>query len=243
MLSKNMRIILVEDNIDLCDDLCFQLNRNGYHIDAANDAQSMDRYMATQCYSIAILDIGLPGENGLSIATRLRQEQPKLGIILLTARGEINTKIQGLTTGADSYLVKPVDWRELAAVIESLHRRIQTSTPKINKWQLTQAGRELISPTGVIISLTSMEAIVMRLLTNNAGQTVSRNVIIDVIAGQKSNSYDPRRLEVGISRLRQKIVSKIKESTDAELGNYTMPIKSVRGVGYIFTQDVEDRGD
>ena len=242
MEPKDMSILLVEDNIDLCDDLCFQLKKNDYHLDAVHDAKTMDVKMAEQGYSIVILDIGLPGEDGLSIATRLRQHHPDLGIIMMTARGEIETKVQGLTTGADSYLVKPVDWRELAAVIESLQRRIQKSKPtKPTKstWLLKEAGRVLITPRSEKISLTSMEGQIMTLLAQHAETPVQRNVIIETVARRGHSEFDPRRLEVCISRLRQKLMAAFNAQGETELVKDNLPVKSVRGVGYIFTQSID----
>ena len=236
MLPKDIHIILVEDNIDLCDDLSFQLKKNGYHIDAVHDAKAMDVNMAVQRYSIAILDIGLPGEDGLSIATRLRQQQPNLGIIMLTARGEIDTKVQSLTTGADSYLVKPVDWRELVAVIESLQRRIQGLESTEPKWILKEAGRVLITPRGEKIPLTNMESEVMTLLAQHAGNSVPRDAFIKNTSKRAMYDFEPRRLEVCISRLKRKLMTALNPQEKIELEKDDLPIKSVRGVGYVFTQ-------
>ncbi len=236
MLNNKKRIILVEDNVDLCDDLSFQLEQKGYHVDAVGDAIALDKKVANQDYTIAILDIGLPGEDGLSIAKRLRKQQPKLGIIMLTARGEIDTKLHGFKNGADVYLVKPVDWRELDAVIESLHRRIQpTEEEEESTWKLIEAATILMTPSGESISLTGMESLILTLLAKNAGIAITKAKLIKQVTGRRELSFDPRRLEVCMSRLRQKILN-----TDSSHSNNdnNIPFKSVRGVGYIFTQAI-----
>jgi len=226
-------IILVEDNIDLCDDLSFQLEQIGYCVDTVGNGSAMDQKMEKKDYSIAILDIGLPGEDGLSIAKRLKHQQPNLGVVMLTARGEIDTKLQGFENGADAYLVKPVDWRELSAVIESLFRRIQPNYLEQSTWQLLESASILMTPQNDSISLTGMESKILTLLAENVGEAVTKKALIEYIDGRNTQDFDPRRLEVCVSRLRQKIFNTVDQTK-----RKNAPFKSVRGIGYIFNQAI-----
>jgi len=238
MVKPPIQIALVEDNADLRDDLQFQLSSQGLKVAALADAVALDRHLRKARCDIAILDIGLPGENGLSIAARLRQAYPSMGIIMLTARGELDSRLNGYKQGADIYLVKPVDWRELLAQIQALHRRVVVlATPaSSNEWLLKQAGRELVTPQGRAISLTHMEGLVLKLLAKHAGQTVERALLMSELLGEQADQLDSHRLEVCISRLRQKMFDAI----DANVGgqSHQLPLKTVRGAGYTFTQAI-----
>lgn len=243
MVEKSIRIALVEDNPDLRDDLQFQLSRNGLDVAAFGDAPALDAFLRDGVCDIAILDIGLPGEDGLSIAGRLRLAHASLGIILLTAQGEIESRLMGYERGADIYLVKPVDWRELVAQIHALHRRLKSPpVPHITSWVLRQSGRELVSPAGKSLSLTAMEAKVLGLLARNAGEIVERDALMAEVAGEHSHQLDPRRLEVCISRLRQKCLDGLnggrEHASDTGDASARMPLRTVRGAGYIFTQAI-----
>ena len=241
MTSSSLHILLVEDNLDLRDDFQFQLAACGFVVAAVGDAPALDRHLRNAPCDIAILDIGLPGENGLSIASRLRQAHPQMGIIMLTAYGELDMRLNGFERGADIYLVKPVDWRELAAQIRALQRRLPAVPPaNASTWILKQAGRELVTPNRQSIALTHLEGQVLGLLAEHPGQTVARATLIAEIAGQQAHAFDPRRLEVCICRLRQKMLdadpSAPRRSADA------LPLKTARGVGYAFTQTIVVEG-
>ena len=233
-----LQIVLVEDNADLRDDLQFQLGSQGLQVAALADAVALDHHLLTFRCNIVVLDIGLPGENGLSIAARLRHAYPAMGIIMLTARGEIDTRLEGYQQGADTYLVKPVDWRELLAQIYALHRRIAISVAPApaDGWALKQAGRELVTPQGRSISLTHMEGVVLRVLAQHVGKTVERASLMSEVLGDQAYQLDPRRLEVCISRLRQKMLDAMDSNPGVK--NDQLPLKTVRGAGYTFTQAI-----
>lgn len=238
-----LHIALVEDNADLRDDLQFQLSSQGLQVAALEDAVALDQHLLSARCDVAVLDIGLPGENGLSIAARLRQACPAMGIIMLTARGEIDSRLDGYKQGADAYLVKPVDWRELLAQIHALHRRaavLATPAPApADGWMLKQAGRELVTPQGRSISLTHMESGVLKVLAQHAGRTVERALLMSEMLGEQAYQLDPRRLEVCISRLRQKMLDAMDSSAGLQsLQNDQLPLKTVRGAGYTFTQAI-----
>src|SRR5690606_2100697 len=111
-------------NPDLLDELAFHLRRQGHGVAALPDGVALDAHLAGAEVDVLVLDLGLPGEDGLSIARRLRRTQPGIAIAMLTARGQLDDRLLGLNSGADIYLVKPVDMRELSAVVESLYRRV-----------------------------------------------------------------------------------------------------------------------
>lgn len=234
----SLQIALVEDNADLRDDLQFQLSSQGLQVAALADGLALDHHLLSAPCDVAVLDIGLPGENGLSIAARLRQAYPAMGIIMLTARGEIDNRLDGYKQGADTYLVKPVDWRELLAQIHALKRRatVLSAPTRANEWLLKQAGRELLTPQGRSISLTHMEGVVLKVLAQHAGQTVERDLLMSGVLGEQAHQLDPRRLEVCISRLRQKMLDAMDSSVTAQTDQ--LPLKTVRGAGYTFTQAI-----
>lgn len=233
-----LQLTLVEDNADLRDDLQFQLRSQGLQVAALADAVALDQHLLSAQCDVVVLDIGLPGESGLSIAARLRQTHPAMGIIMLTAHGELDSRLDGYKQGADAYLVKPVDWRELLAQIHALHRRtaVLANPAPANEWMLKQAGRELVTPQGRSISLTHMEGVVLKVLAQHAGETVERAVLMSQVLGEQAYQLDPRRLEVCISRLRQKMLDAMDSSAGIQTDQ--LPLKTVRGAGYTFTQAI-----
>lgn len=237
MKPTPIQLLFVEDNADLRDDLGFQLQTDGIAVTAVSDAKAMDEVIRQRNFDIALLDIGLPGEDGLSIATRLRSTFPDIGIIILTALDEVETCLKSYQHGADIFMAKPVDWRRLSAQIAALYRRVSHAQPKPNhgSWQLLQGGYELVSPLGASIPLTGMEAAIVLRLAQSAGQTITRDELIAVVSPGNVLAFDPRRLEVCVSRLRQKIQQTVAEHHPAVEQS---PIKTVRGVGYVFSQAV-----
>jgi len=234
MKTNPIHLVIIEDNPDLRDDLHFQLSSDSIHVTSMEDGKNIDEHLLKEACDVAIIDIGLPGEDGLSIAERLHQTHPEIGLILLTAQASLDSRLDGLHRGADIYLVKPVSCHELRAQINSLYRRIN---PVSRIWQLKQAGRELISPQGVSIRLTGMEGSLMTILSQNQSQAVSRQRLVDAIAIGDINEFDPRRIEVCISRLRQKLHDSMVLNTDSD-SDIDLPLKTVRNVGYVFTQPV-----
>jgi DNA-binding response OmpR family regulator len=137
------RIGLIEDNIEYRDNLAFFLRREGFDVVFESDGHAIDLTLAQHPCDLILLDLGLPYEDGLAIAQRLRAQQPALGIVMLTARGSLDERLSGMRDGADAYLVKPVDFRELMAVLKSLLRRLDMGAktvenhapPPQNHWQ------------------------------------------------------------------------------------------------------------
>lgn len=220
------RILLVEDNPDLRDELCFQLRHHGHEVLALADGQQVDAQLTAFAPHILLLDLGLPGEDGLSIATRLRQQQPLLGIIMLTARTQLHERLQGHAQGADHYLCKPVELAELLVVIESLQRRLSAVLPATRRdvWQLDVPGLRLRSPDSSVIDLSQNECLLLQALLRADAQQASRPALIKAL-GENPLHYDERRLESMISRLRRKL---------SQAGVSSCPLKAWRNHGYLF---------
>jgi DNA-binding response OmpR family regulator len=229
-------IVIVEDNADLLDDIAFNLRQAGYEVTPMRDGTILDDWMLEHALDVLVLDIGLPGEDGLSIARRLRQKRSNIGIVMLTARGAVDDRILGLEIGADAYLAKPTDLRELAAVIGALIRRLSFDSHNSTRghlqsaWALSSSQLELIAPNGNPISLSHNEFCVLKAAASAPSNLVSRKVLIEAL-GHKDWYYDERRLETLISRLRRKLAPHIPEG---------FPVRGIKGHGYLFGIDLQE---
>ena len=220
-----MKIIVVEDNLDLQQELVFMLGKSGHSVTGVSAGPELDRCLPEFQPDIVLLDVGLPGEDGFSIARRLRSI-PHLGIVMLTARGSDEDHIQGLEGGADNYLTKPVNRRVLLAVLERVYNRLRPPAEiPATLWKLQPNEHLLISPSAALIPLTDAEQTILETLMLAPGKTVSRRQLIEAL-GYDYLSFDGRRLEVRMSRLRKKI---------RDLAGDDDPLKSEWGIGYIFT--------
>jgi len=227
-----IRVVLIEDDLDLIDDIAFSLRDEGFKVTTCPDGKAMDQEMANASFDVAVIDIGLPGEDGLSIARRLRAQRPQLGIVILTARTDGLTRIKGMEDGADVFLGKPTDVRELALVIHALVRRICVGKPfTTSALTLLVAENVLFTPQGRKIELTPNETLLLSRLARATGQRCTRREIIEALGGDYIN-YDERRLEATISRMRRKF--------DAA-GLPLDLVQALRGVGYMLTERLEER--
>ena len=196
-------VLVVEDNDDLREEIVFQLDMQGLKVRGARDAQAMDALLAEQPCDILVLDLNLPGENGFSIARR-RCDPQRMGIIILTARDAIDDKLQCFDNGADLYLVKPVDRRELTACIKVLFRRVAAVGQGARAWQLSVQQRALLAPDGRMLSLTAQDLRVLQFLAERPGATRSRADLVRVLGIDFMQAPEGRTNTV-ISRLRQKL--------------------------------------
>ena len=229
-----IRVGLVEDNLDFRAEVHFHLSRAGFAISLVSDGRDLDDQLQRHPCDLLVLDLGLPTEDGLAIAARLRLSHPGVGIVMLTARGALTDRLDGLERGADAYLVKPVDMRELAAVLRSLHRRLgATRAPHPPTWELAPGTLELRSPQGLAIALTVTELALLRRLADSAPQPVARRALAAAI-GHPELDFDDRRLEVHFSRLRAKIDTAFPEQA---------LIRAARGQGYLFAAPIRVIGD
>lgn len=220
-----MNIILVEDVEDLRDEIAYKLRSDGYEVYGVGNSMELDQLMDKIKPQLILLDIGLPGEDGIEICQRL-QKVPDLHIALLTARSGDKDRRQGVLSGADSYLVKPVDYEELDALIRRVAMRRRHTTNAADGWTLSTRQQLLRTPQGCRIPLTHAETLLLRTLVQRPDRTASRPEIMKALGC--GNVLDDRRIEVGLSRLR----AKIKVRSGLEL-----PVKSNRTMGYSFLED------
>ncbi len=230
-----IRLAVVEDNPDLREELVFHLSRQGHAVTGLADGVALDAHLAAAEVDVLVLDLGLPGEDGLAIAARLRRTHPQLAIAMLTARGQLEDRLLGLKTGADIYLVKPVDMRELSAVVESLYRRLHrvaaAEADTAAQWRLDAYTMELRSPARESVMLTPTEFNLMQELAAAAPEPATRARLAEAI-GHPEPDFDYRRLETAMSRLRKKIESRCDEGS---------PLRSARNVGYVFAAQIKVR--
>lgn len=220
-------IYLVDDDGDFREEMVSGLSRLGLNVLGFDGAAPLYRAYATRPSDIVILDIGLDGEDGLSIAAHLRASQ-SVGIVLATARGSVDDRINGLKTGADAYLVKPIDVRELAATVEALHRRLNrrsTVSPPAAaaQWTLVEGGWVLTDGMGHRLRLTTLEKRMLELLLRERGKTVERRALVEAI-GADVFDFNYGHLDTIVSRLRRK----------AKQSGMLLPLHAIRGLGFTF---------
>jgi DNA-binding response OmpR family regulator len=193
----------------------------GIPIEGVADGEALERAVAEGNPDIILLDIGLPGEDGLTLAARLRRDHPHLGIILLTSRDKVEDRIRGLDTGADLYFAKPADLREVASGIGSLHRRLGHATA----WRLDSSHSRLHTPGGATVDLTDLELRFLSPLLERPGSVVDREDLCRAL-GYHPDLYAMRRMETLLSRLRSKVAR--------SGGGEPLPVKARHGRGYAF---------
>jgi len=227
-----IRVAVVEDDVDLLDDVAFALQDEGLLVTPCADGRALDLHLAADYLDVVVLDIGLPGEDGRSIARRLRRDQPRLGIVMLTARTMVRDRVQGMEDGADVYMCKPVDLRELALVIRALARRLGSEdVPAAPVLRLIVSENLMITASGQRIELTPLEALVLSRLSRAPGGQATRRQIVEAF-GESYLEYDERRLETIVSRMRKKLEA---------AGLPADTVRAVRGVGYALRVPLQER--
>src|SRR5271167_905011 len=231
------KILVVDDDPGIRDVVSEFLQRHGYQVETAADGKEMDRALARTPADLVVLDVMLPGEDGLAICRKLaRPDGP--AIIMLSAMGEETDRIVGLELGADDYLPKPCNPRELLARIRAVLRRRQEPRSSEGSlgagcefagWRLDLVRRELRSPQGVIVNLSSGEFTLLRAFVERPQRILTRDRLLDLARGPDSDAYD-RAIDVQISRLRKKLDD---GTSGLEL------IRTVRNEGYVFTSRVQ----
>ena len=237
-MSDNGHILVVDDQKEICDVVQEYLTGEGYRVSTAHDGTGMRRVLGQHHVDLVILDLMLPGEDGLTLARSLRNESG-IGIIILTGRGETVDRIIGLEMGADDYLPKPFHLRELLARVKSVLRRVQSrvgepgqpvrTNARFAGWSLDLSSRELLSPAGQQVRLTTGEFDLLAAFVNNPNQVLSRDRLLDLARNREAGPFD-RTIDVQVGRLRRKL--------EDDPQNPSL-IKTVRGSGYIFTPTVE----
>jgi two-component system OmpR family response regulator len=231
-------ILVVEDARDIRDPLARYLREHGYRTTTAADAQNARKVLKGAAIDLVVLDIMMPGEDGLSLCRHVR-ESSQIPVILLTARGEEVDRIIGLEMGADDYIAKPFSPRELIARIAAVLRRTQALPPRqkppeaerirFGEWTLDTGQRELIDRDGMATALSSGEFRLLAALLERPKIALTRNQLLDLTKGRDADLFD-RSIDNHVSRLRKKI------EPDPKNPRY---IKTVWGGGYMFAVDPE----
>jgi two-component system phosphate regulon response regulator OmpR len=235
MSELKTRILVVDDDQRLRDLLVRYLGGEGHEVKAVPDAAAMDKQLARERYDLVVLDLMLPGEDGLAICRRLRAQETAPAIIMLTAKGDDVDRIVGLEMGADDYLPKPFNPRELLARINAvLRRRVPMGPPgapmegtfEFGAFALNLSTRSL-SRAGKNVPLTTGEFSVLKVLVQHPRQPLSRDKLMELARGREYEVFD-RSIDVQISRLR-----KIIEDDPA----HPKHIQTVWGFGYVFVPE------
>jgi len=237
-MDAQPHVLVVDDDREIRDLLGRFLKGHGFRVTAAADGRAMFEALSDGRFDLVVLDLMLPGEDGLSLCRRLRGESD-LPVIMLTAMGEATDRIVGLEVGADDYLAKPFNPRELLARVRAVLRR--AGAPKrageapgdaitFDGWRLDLARRELRRPDGALVPLTAGEFDLLAVLAERPGRVLSREQLLDLTRGREAQPFD-RSVDVQLSRLRRKIEADPREPAI---------IKTVRGGGYVFAAGTGD---
>jgi len=237
-MHQEANILIVDDDVRISRVLARDLTSAGYRVKTAANGEEMRSCMQDYNPNLVILDLNMPGEHGLELARKLRQDS-EIGIIIVTGSGDKVDEIVGLEGGADDYLTKPVEERELLARVRSVLRRVMSdstdsdtsdkSVAKFSDWILDFTAHELKSTAGEEIVLTSYEFQLLATLVKNPNRVLSRDQIMDNITGRDWISND-RSVDVLMGKLRKKI--------EDDPHNPSI-IKTIRGAGYKFTARVK----
>ncbi len=253
-VNPALHIAILDDEVDITQLLADYLRGHGFRVTPVHDGHSLMRLMPVDPPALVLLDLGLPGEDGFSIARQLR-EHWRCGLVIVTGRGDSVDKVVGLEVGADDYVTKPFDLRELLARIKAVLRRLSPDdrpapepqglpahappaphapndgphdTLRFSNWKLDTAARSLTNPQGLEVALTSGEFDLLRVFAQHAGRVLSRDFLLEQTRGREAGPFD-RTIDVQVGRLRKKLEA---DSEDPKI------IKSVRGAGYILVPPV-----
>lgn len=238
-MSKVDRILVIDDDVELCSLVGEYLEPEGFQIEAVHDGNEGLERALTGNHLLIVLDVMLPGINGFDLLRRIRNSS-KIPVLLLTARGEDVDRIVGLEIGADDYLPKPFNPRELVARIRAILRRTQKpenageAIPEILRVgdiELDPATRS-VRQHGKPVELTSVEFNLLQVLLSEAGRVVTRERLADTVLGRKFSPFD-RSIDMHVSKVRKKL---------GDSDNGADHIKTVRGVGYIFAHPRDEAG-
>ncbi len=238
-------VAVVDDEPDITRLLATYLVGHGFRVTQLHRGADLLALMATDPPALVLLDLGLPGEDGLAIARQLRQG-PGCGLLIVSGRGDPVDKVVGLEIGADDYITKPFDLRELVARMKAVARRLvpppaasavaaapaakgrQADLWHFDGWSLDRAGRRLLSAAGTEVSLTGGEFDLLCVLVQHAGRVLSRDFLLEATRDREAAPFD-RTVDVQIGRLRRKL---------GDVADQPRLIKAVRGTGYMLVASV-----
>lgn len=244
-MKSAFHIAVLDDEVDITQLLANYLQSHGFRVTQLHDGPSLMMLMGSDPADLVLLDLGLPGEDGFSIARRMR-ENWRCGLVIVTGRGDAVDKVVGLEVGADDYVTKPFDLRELVARVKAVLRRLAPeegpvaaavpSAPsaavsdqlRFAGWQLDLGARSLANPQGQSVPLTGGEFDLLRAFARHPGRVLSRDFLLEQTRGREGAPFD-RTIDVQVGRLRKKIEA---DPDDPQI------IKSVRGAGYILVPPV-----
>ena len=223
------RILVIDDDVELCSLVTEYLKPEGFQVEAVHDGKAGLNRALSGDHLLVVLDVMLPGLNGFDVLRRLR-DGSRVPVLLLTARGEDVDRIVGLEIGADDYLPKPFNPRELVARIRAILRRTHSAAGEALVPDIIKVGDVELDPArrsvhhhGKPVELTSVEFGLLQVLLREAGRVVTREALVDEVLGRKFSPFD-RSIDMHVSKVRKKL-----GDTDTE-----DHIKTVRGAGYIF---------
>jgi len=233
-------ILVVDDDRDIRELIVDYLLKSGYRATGAANGKEMCAVLDKQAVDLVVLDIMMPGDDGLTLCRQLRSGQHKdLPILMLTARHDDMDRILGLEMGADDYVVKPFVARELLARIKAIMRRFRTLPPNLQvteagriiafgDWQLDTSARHLLDPTGTIVALSGAEYRLLRVFVDHPQRVLTRDQLLNFTQGRDAELFE-RSIDLLVSRVRQRL------NEDARIPLY---IKTVRSEGYVFSMPV-----
>lgn len=230
------RVLVIDDDVGLCELVGEYLEPEGYTVEAIhNGERGIDRALSDE-HDLVVLDVMLPGTNGFDVLRRIRARS-RIPVLMLTARGDDVDRIVGLEIGADDYLPKPFNPRELVARIRAVLRRAQPMEPATAATRETlrvgdiemDSNTRNVRRSGEVIELTGVEYDLLEILLRNAGQIVKREELVKEVLGRELSPFD-RSIDMHVSNLRKKL---------GHLSNGLERIKTIRGVGYIYGAPTE----
>lgn len=233
-------VLIVDDDREIRELVSGYLKKNGLRVTVAADGRQMRSFLDADRVDIIVLDIMLPGDDGLVLCRELRAGKHKTTpIVLLTARSDETDRIVGLEMGADDYLVKPFAARELLARIKAVLRRTRMLPPNLQvtevaqlltfgAWQLDTTARHLLDATGTVVALSGAEYRLLRVFLDHPQRVLSRDQLLNLTQGREAELFD-RSIDLLVSRLRQRLRDDAREPTY---------IKTIRSEGYVFAMPI-----
>jgi DNA-binding response OmpR family regulator len=236
MAAEAAHVLVVDDDPRVRAMLARYLEGEGFRVGEAGDGAAMRACLARDMPDLVLLDLNLPGEDGLTLTRELRAAHPGIGIVMVTGRGDVVDRVVGLEVGADDYIAKPFNLREVLARVRTVLRRARPSAPpaeagptlEFEGWTVEPAKRRVRAPDGREVALTTGEFDLLLAFATHPGRVLDRDRLLDLVKGRDWAAHD-RSVDQQVARLRKKV--------EPDPANPSL-IKSVRGVGYLFAAEV-----